>query len=55
MTERELEYEKESLSDKLKESEMVEMKVGKTDYATVSWLEYLTDNMLDDLMEIVMD
>jgi len=43
--ERELEFEKELLSDKLKEKEMVEMKVGKTDYATVSWLEYLTEHM----------
>ena len=43
------------MSDILKEKEMVEMKVGKTDYATVSWLEYLTEHMLDDLMEIAMD
>ena len=55
MTECELDYEKELLSDKLKESEMVEMKVGKKDYTTVSWLEYLTEHMLDDLMEIAMD
>lgn len=30
------------------------MKVGKTDYATVLWLEYLTEHMLDDLKEFAM-